>query len=245
MTKRELGPTASGATSREQRLAAAGRVAAGLLHEFRNVLMPIANLAFILEQQADNPDKVRELARRLAQLAQVRGRVLDRLRDFIRQDTERFPDAASVNLAEAARETVALCTTLAASQANGGLRFTCEATETLPVAGKGSDLRTAIFELLLNAMAAMPAGGVVRVRVWGEGDRAFVEVRDEGEGIAAGMAEVAFDPFISTKAELDAGLGLSAAWGIARRHDGDLTLGTHVSGGSVAILSLPRFADAR
>ncbi|HEY3288321.1 MAG TPA: ATP-binding protein [Gemmatimonadaceae bacterium] len=245
MTKRELGPTVTGTTPREQRLAAAGRVAAGLMHEFRNVLMPIANAAFVLEQQAEDPAKVRELARRLAQMAQVRGRVLDRLRDFLRQDAERFPDDAVVDLSAAVRETVALCTTLAASQPNAAPRFACEAVAELPVAGDGNDLRTAVFELLLNAMEATPAGGVIRVRTWSDGDRAVLEVRDAGAGLTEGMAEVAFDPFISSKGELDAGLGLSAAWGIARRHNGELTLGTVVSGGAVAVLSLPRFAAVR
>ncbi len=242
MTKSELGATGSGVTPREQRLAAAGRVAAGLMHEFRNVLAPIANTAFLLEQQAENPAKVRELALRLTQLAHVRGRVLDRLRDFLRQDVERFPEGAIVDLAAAARETVTLCTTLAASQSERAYAFSCETPEALPVSGEGNDLRTAIFELLLNAMDAQPAGGAIRVRTWRDGDLACLEVRDAGPGVSEGMAEVAFDPFISTKEEPEAGLGLSAAWGIARRHGGDVTLGTYVSGGSVAMLRLPRLS---
>lgn len=245
MTKRELGPTATGSTPREQRLAAAGRVAAGLLHEFRNVLSPIANTAFLLEQQAGDPARVRELAQRIAQLAQVHGRVMDRLRDFLRQDAERFPEGNVVDLAAAARETVLLCTTLAAAQPGGRIEFSCDAPEALPVLGDAHDLRTAAFELVLNAMEAQPAGGVIRVRTWPEGPLACLEVYNGGSPVPEGMAEVVFDPFISTKGEPDAGLGLSAAWGIARRHGGDLSLGTYVSGGAVVTLTLPRQLNVR
>lgn len=245
MTRRELGPTATGTTPREQRLAAAGRVAAGLMHEFRNALSPISNLAFVLEQQADQPERVRELARRLAQLAQVRGRVLDRLRDFLRQDAERFPDDAVVDLSAAARETVALCVTLAATRPEGEVTFACDAAEPLLVAGNGADLRTAILELVLNAMDATPAGGTIRVRTHGDGDHVRLEVRDVGSALTAGMAEVAFDPFITTKTEPDAGLGLSAVWGIARRHAGDVSLAPHENGGTVAVLRLPRSPTVR
>ncbi len=235
---REMGPVATGSTPREQRLAAAGRVAAGLLHEFRNVLAPIANLAFVLEHQADDPATVRDLARRLGELAQMRGRVADRLRDFIRQDAARFPDEAVVDLSAVARETVALCRASAAP----GVVLECEAAEPLPVRGEGAELRVAACELLANAIDAVSRGGqggTVHVRTHAAGGHAMLEVRDDGPGIVEGMAERAFDPFISTKAGADAGLGLSAAWGIVHRHDGELTLGTRVGSETVATLTLP------
>lgn len=239
MTRHVLGPAATGTTPREQRLAAAGRLAAGLMHEFRNVLAPITNLAFILEQNADRPDKVRELAGRLSQLAQVRGRVLDRLRDFLRQDAERFPDTAVVDLCTAAHETVALCATLAASNFGGAVTITCDAPGPLPVQGDGHDLRSAIFEMVLNALEAQPEGGTVRVRAWSDDARAYVEVADTGPGLPSGMAESAFDPFITSKEEPDAGLGLSAAWGIAQRHGGDLTIASRAAGGTAVVLAVP------
>jgi len=240
MTKRELGPMTSGITVREQRLAAAGRVAAGVLHDMRNVLGPIANLAFVLEKQADDSAKVRDLAARIAGLTQVRSRVADRLRDFLRQDAARFPEGAIVDLAAAARETIALCETLARARAGSGVvTFSCDAPAALPVAGEGADLRTAIFELLLNAIDALPHGGLVEVHARADGGDALLEVRNGSAAIAPAMQESVFDPFVSGKADPDAGLGLSAAWGIARRHGGDLTLDGAEGGRVVAILKLP------
>lgn len=235
-----MGPETTGVTPREQRLAAAGRVAAGLLHEFRNVLSPMANLAFLLEQHAGDAGKVRELAQRMSQLTQLRSRVADRLRDFLRQDAARFPEASVVDLSAVARETVALCTTLASSRPEAApVRLECEAAQPLRVHGEGADLRTAVFELLLNALDALPRGGVVRVRTWAADGSAFLEVCDDGPGVPEGIADAVFDPFISTKGDPDAGLGLSAAWAIAQRHGGQLAVVTGHTGGTAATLELP------
>lgn len=235
-----MGPETTGVTPREQRMAAAGRVAAGLLHEFRNVLSPISNLAFLLEQQADDPAKVRELAQRMSRLMQVRPRVAERLRDFLRQDAVRFPDQSVVDVSAVARETMALAVTLAASRAESPpVRLACDATETLRVRGDGADLRTAVFELLLNALDALPGGGAVRLHTWSAGGWALLEVRDDGPGVPERIADAVFDPFISSKGNPDAGLGLSAAWGIAQRHGGQLTVEAVPSGGTSAILMLP------
>lgn len=233
-------PALAGTTSREQRLAAAGRVAAGLLHEFRNVLNPIANLAFLIEQRADDADQVRELARRLADLAQVRGRVTERLREFMRQDAVRFPDDAVVDLSAVARETVALCRTLASSRrAAPPVSLVCEGAVALPVRGDGGELRGALLELILNALDAMPGAGSITVRSRSADGCAVVEVIDEGAGLPAGLAETAFDPFVTTKELPDAGLGLSAAWGVARRHGGDVELVAEATGATRAMLKVP------
>ncbi len=234
-----MGPAITGVTPREQRLAAAGRVAAGLLHDMRNVLSPISNLAFLLEQQAGDPERVRELAQRLSRLTQARGRVADRLRDFVRQDAVRFPDDAVVDLSAVARETVALSATLAASRPDAPpVQLDCVAPQPVLVHGDGADLRTALLELVLNALDALPQGGTVVVRTSVVDGRAMLEVEDDGPGVTAELADAAFDPFISTKDHPDAGLGLSSAWGIAQRHGGDLSLEKSAAGGTVARFKL-------
>jgi len=240
MSTREIGPAATGTTPREQRLAAAGRVAAGLLHEFRNVLGPIGNIAFLIEQQADDPERVRELARQMSRLTQVRGRVAERLRDFLRQDAARFPDDAVVDLSAVARDTAALCTTLAASRPGAApVQLLCDALERLPVLGDGADLRSAALELILNALDASPRGGTVRVLTRRDGDLARLEVHDDGPGVPNEAADALFDPFVSTREGPDAGLGLSAAWGIAKRHGGELVLLSGGDGGTTASLHVP------
>jgi nitrogen-specific signal transduction histidine kinase len=69
--------------ARRRELDAAGRVAAGLLHEFRNVLNPIVSAAWLLEANAMDPEKVRELARRIDGFAKAEARIAAKMRELL------------------------------------------------------------------------------------------------------------------------------------------------------------------
>jgi nitrogen-specific signal transduction histidine kinase len=71
---------------RKQELDAAGRVAAGLLHEFRNVLNPIVSAAWLLEANANDPEKVIELARRIDGFAKAEARIAARLGEMLDEE---------------------------------------------------------------------------------------------------------------------------------------------------------------
>ena len=62
---------------------AAARVAAGLLHEFRNVLNPIVSAAWLLEANANDPVKVIELARRIDGFAKADAKIAAKLRELL------------------------------------------------------------------------------------------------------------------------------------------------------------------
>jgi nitrogen-specific signal transduction histidine kinase len=69
--------------ARRKELDAAGRVVAGLLHEFRNVLNPIVSAAWLLEANATDPEKVRELARRIDGFAKAEARIAAKVRELL------------------------------------------------------------------------------------------------------------------------------------------------------------------
>jgi len=71
---------------RKHELDAAARVAAGLLHEFRNVLNPIVSAAWLLEANANDPQKVIELARRIDGFAKAEARIAAKLRELIAEE---------------------------------------------------------------------------------------------------------------------------------------------------------------
>jgi nitrogen-specific signal transduction histidine kinase len=71
---------------RQQRVDAARRVADGLLHEVRNVLNPITSAAWLIEAHATNPQKVGELARRIAGFADANGRLSAKLQELLRDE---------------------------------------------------------------------------------------------------------------------------------------------------------------
>lgn len=95
------------------------------------------------------------------------------------------------------------------------------------------ELCLAVRCLLENAAEAMRGGGVARVIGRLEEKDFSIEVHDEGDGLGAGGAEQAMEPFFTTKPQRR-GLGLNIAQRICRRH-----------GGRLEIRSLPRGACAR
>lgn len=78
---------------RERRLAAAARVASGLLHEMRNVLNPIVSATYLLDVHAHDPAKVRELAKKIEGFAQAEARLAAAMRELL--DREAAGDGAA------------------------------------------------------------------------------------------------------------------------------------------------------
>lgn len=72
-----------GDEARRDQLEAAARVAAGLLHEFRNLLNPIVSAAWLVEANVNDPQKVIELARRIAAFAQQEERLVAKVRQLL------------------------------------------------------------------------------------------------------------------------------------------------------------------
>ncbi|MBI1809135.1 MAG: hypothetical protein HYR75_04495 [Gemmatimonadetes bacterium] len=77
----------------DRELAAAERVGRAIIHEARNVLTPITSAAFLLDTHADDPAKVRELAKKIEVFAKAEERLVAKMRAVL--DRERLGDTAS------------------------------------------------------------------------------------------------------------------------------------------------------
>lgn len=98
----------------------------------------------------------------------------------------------------------------------------------------------ALYELLLNAVEAMTAGGGVVTVTWREEtDVCALEVSDQGRGVPPEAVPFLFDPFFTTKA-VGVGMGLAKARRWIREQGGDLFLANTAGGGARAVLSIPR-----
>ena len=77
--------------ARRREVEAARRVAAALIHEFRNVLNPIVSAAWLVEANAKDPAKVIELARRIDGFARAEARIAERVRELLDQEAAGEP----------------------------------------------------------------------------------------------------------------------------------------------------------
>ena len=124
------------------------------------------------------------------------------------------------------------------------LDLTCVANQPVMVTGDPGWLERCLLNLLDNAIKYTPHGGRVRVCVSYDGDRARVDVRDTGIGMAPGVIPHIFerfyrgDPARSSTVE-GAGLGLSLVKWIVDRHEGRIEVQSGIGRGSSFAIWLP------
>ena len=88
-------------------------------------------------------------------------------------------------------------------------------------------------------MEALPAGGEITVRTWQAEGVVHCAVEDSGIGMSEDVRRRAMEPFFTTKGPERKGLGLSVAYGIIRRHQGEIEITSVEGAGTLVTLHLP------
>ena len=228
------------ARARERRLAAVGQLAAGVMHDVNNALNPIMAAAYLLQASANNPDKVRDYADRIAKAAETGAATAARVGRFIRQEPLQGESEELVDLSQVCDEVVAMTRPLWAERAKGGVvKFERDLGSGVMVRGIAGELREALLNLVQNALDAMAGGGTLAIRTYSTGGEVSVEVRDTGIGMSAEVRERAFEPFFTTKGKAGTGLGLAEVYGIVKRHRGHAEIESMPGVGTTVRLVFP------
>ena len=119
-----------------------------------------------------------------------------------------------------------------------------ETGEVGPVVGNPAELREVLVNLILNAVDAMPKGGILTITTESIPDSrsptaVVVRAADTGVGMTEEVRKRFFEPFFTTKAGRGTGLGLSVAYGIVTRHGGEISVESREEKGSVFTIRLP------
>lgn len=234
---------ANHAVARAEKLAAVGRLAAGVVHEINNPLATISACAEALESRAEegafgsseDVDDLREYLELIRSEAFRCKTITHGLLDFSRARTgHRTP----VNLAEVVRSSA----NLVRHQKRGQkIDIYVEADDNLPLVGADEgQLQQAVIALATNAIDAMPDGGRLTFRAYARRQRVFLEVEDSGIGIHPENIAKIFEPFFTTKeVGQGTGLGLAVCYGIVTEHGGSLNVRSTLGIGSTFTVSLP------
>jgi two-component system sensor histidine kinase HydH len=197
-----------------EKLAAIGRLAAGIAHEVRNPLGVIRASASMVREHF-SPE---EEAHRACEFIREE---IDRLNSLI-TSLLTFSRPAELRLQQAAIEQIvdrALHLTSDELQRRG-ITVARESNGAAPLVMADPDLiAQVIFGLVINAAEAIGEHGLISVRTFSEGDHVAIEVVDTGPGVAPADAERIFEPFFTTK-PAGTGLGLPMAARIVRAHGG-------------------------
>ncbi len=234
---------ANRAVARAEKIAAIGRLAAGVVHEINNPLATIAACAEALESRVNDGefkdsaavDDLREYLGLIRSEAFRCKTITNGLLDFSRT---RPAAHAPVNLGDIISSAIRL---LAHQQRANNINFQIETANDLPlVSGDEGQLQQAIIALGTNAIDAMPVGGQLRIVSSKNGENVCVEVSDNGAGISAENVAKIFEPFFTTKeVGKGTGLGLAVCYGILTEHGGSLDVQSTVGVGTTFTISLP------
>ena len=235
---------ANRAVAHSEKLAAVGRLAAGVVHEINNPLATIAACAEALETRvaegafggSKDVDDLREYLALIRSEAFRCKAITNGLLDFSRN---RAGEHEPVSLAEVVESAVRLLQHQ--KRAKQGVEFVVEvAGDLAPVVGDEGQLQQAVIILAENAIDAMPQGGRLTIRARNEGAGVAVEVADTGVGIPAENLAKIFEPFFTTK-EIGrgTGLGLAVCYGIVKEHGGHVGVESAAGRGTTFTLTLP------
>lgn len=232
---------ANDARARERRLAAVGQLAAGVMHDVNNALNPIVAAAYLLNVHANDPEAVRDYARRIAMAAETGAATAARVGRFIRQEPLQGAREELVHLDTVADEVVAMTKPVWSERMqSGGIELVRTHDASARVRGIAGEVREALLNLVQNALDAMPTGGTLHIATGALGEWAWVEVRDSGPGMTEEARERAFEPFFSTKGRKGTGLGLAEVYGIMKRHRGQAEIDSVAGIGTTVRLVFPR-----
>jgi two-component system sensor histidine kinase PilS (NtrC family) len=205
---------------RKDRLAAVGRVGAGLAHEIRNPLGAMRGAIQVLEANTP-PESVQ------ADLMGIILRESDRLNsiitNFLSYAKPNVGSFAEVDVGDAIRETCKLL------RHSPDIRENHNIVDVLPpnpiyVQADATQLKQVIWNLSRNAINAMPKGGTLKISLESvPNNRARIVFEDTGHGMSADQVERLFEPFARSTSG-GTGLGLSIVYQIIRDHRGTINV---------------------
>lgn len=224
---------------RSARLAAVGRLSAGVAHEIGNPLAAIRGLLDLLQMGGLDPDEEREFLRRIQQETERIHHTIRDLLDFSR--TEPQPGLrveTSADLGAVVSDTVKLIdrqTRFRDIDVSVGMDSALSR-----VRGDHERLRQLLLNLLFNAADALGGKGAIEVRASNGDGLVRLVVQDDGPGIDEAILDQVFDPFVTTKpAGQGTGLGLAVCHTIVERLGGRIEATNRAGGGASFVVTLP------
>jgi GAF domain-containing protein/CheY-like chemotaxis protein len=207
---------------RAAKLRALGEMASGVAHDFNNILMAIVGRTQLLLRHVDDA-QLRRWLDGIERAALDGSESVRRIQEFTRVRRDQAFEAVDLNRVVEEALDVTQSRWRDEPQSRGiDLQVATELEPVPFIGGDAAELREALTNLILNAVEAMPDGGILTVRTRADRDSVRVVVADTGIGLNEEVKRRLFEPYFTTKIPGGAGLGLSLTFGIVSRHGGQI-----------------------
>ncbi|MDR3630789.1 MAG: ATP-binding protein [Desulfocapsaceae bacterium] len=218
---------------RNEKLAALGKMAAGVAHELRNPLSSIKGLAVLLRSRFNENTSDQETADILVREVERLNRSIGELLDYARPHNL---ETMKISLIPVLQKAMSLIRMDAEAM---GIEMKTDFTENLPMVEADQDKLNQVFlNLFLNSVQAMENGGILRIGTGVEGSQVICSIEDTGCGVDPQYTSRVFDPYFTTKND-GTGLGLAISAKIIEEHGGTIEFESVADKGTIVKIGLP------
>lgn len=222
---------------RSAKMATLGQLSANIAHEIRNPLTSIKMRLYTLEEQLKHNHLTREDMNIINEEINRMEKTVKNFLDFARPPE---PNLQKCDITQILEGTISLISPKTNSQ-NIHIQKKVGASVELEV--DKEQLRQSFLNIMLNAIEAMPEGGVLEITTAKNADKNLrdileIKIRDTGIGIPFDSKKRLFEPFFTTKAE-GTGLGLFIASRIIQMHKGTIEIDSQPQQGTTVTVKLP------
>jgi signal transduction histidine kinase len=204
------------ALQRNEKLALAGRITASVIHEINNPAEAIANLAYLISQNANNPEFVASLAGQIEQQ-------LVRIQYASRQTLSFFREVPQRQYTDLVTLIETVIRFYEQSLADKQIEVRRRLPETLIASIYPGDFLQLVSNLLRNAIEAVSLKGILCIRLRISRHVIRLTISDNGCGIPSMLRSRLFEAFQTSKSEHGNGLGLWICKSVADRHGGHIS----------------------
>ncbi|MDJ0783793.1 MAG: ATP-binding protein [Desulfosarcinaceae bacterium] len=217
------------------RLSTIGQLAAGIAHELNN---PLGDILGFAELAANTPDLQEEIYKDLVKIVKSTLYAREIIKKVLYFSRQTHPREATADLNQLIGEWMDF---LESRCAKNGIQVALQLDDNLPIVnGDPAQLNQVLINVVVNAIQAMPDGGILTIQTRRKENQVSLVVQDTGNGIEKAVKDNIFLPFFTTK-EVDqgTGLGLSVVHGIVQEHGGSIEVASQVGQGTIFTIWLP------
>ena len=229
-----------------EKLKSLGTIAAGIAHEFNNILAIVIGSAELLDEVKD----VKELKKGLNTIIKAGGNgaeIVKKILTFARAGERTFNYILTdINylIEQTVDFTMPRWKNMAQSEGINYYIDTDGMKDVPEVLCSSTELTEVFINIMNNALDAMPDGGRISFSTESDEKTVFISISDTGMGIPEDVKEKIFDPFFTTRRPQGTGLGLSCVYSIIKSHGGKIEVESEVGKGTTFNLNIPIRKDA-
>ena len=214
---------------RQERLVSLGELSAGVAHEIKNPLNTINLTIDYLKDSliSDKNTKAGTYIGNIQQEVRRLDKLVNNFLNYVRSESLKMND---VSIQKLILEIISLYEWEINKE---GIKVNLDGIEDFIVKADPERLKTAVVNLILNAIQAMSQDGLLTI--YSDKEKKCLYIRDTGKGIPDKLKEKIFDPFYSTRTG-GTGLGLPTAYKIINEHEGQLNIDSKENEGTIATI---------